>query len=151
VRSSNDGETISEREKRERGALQADVMELERDAAGMKKLRGWARDAASGDDDRREEIATAVESEPAGALRRLLYSGPEVSSVTVEADPHTTQDLASVRGMLDAALERSVFGRRHVSRIASSGRSATCARSRSAGCGWGTCAMWTIAGQRPTR
>eukprot|EP00966_Prymnesium_polylepis_P127519 2949518-Prymnesium_polylepis.1 len=111
VRSSNDSETISEHEKRERGALQADVMELERDAAGMKKLRGWARDAASGDEDRRDEIATAVESEPAGALRRLLYSGPEVSSVTVEADPQTTQDLASVRGMLDAALERSVFGK----------------------------------------
>jgi uncharacterized membrane protein YgcG len=31
--------------------------------------------------------------------------------VTVEADPQTTQDLATVRGMLDAALERSVFGK----------------------------------------
>eukprot|EP00966_Prymnesium_polylepis_P174734 4043847-Prymnesium_polylepis.1 len=77
VRSSNDSETISEHEKRERGASQADMMELERDASGMAKLRSWARDAASGDDARREEIATAVEGEPAGALRRLLYGGPE--------------------------------------------------------------------------
>eukprot|EP00966_Prymnesium_polylepis_P263931 6097437-Prymnesium_polylepis.1 len=86
-------------------------MELERDASGMAKLRSWARDAASGDDARHEEIATAVESEPAGALRRLLYGGPEVSSVTVEADPQTTQDLTSVRGLLDASLELSVFGK----------------------------------------
>eukprot|EP00966_Prymnesium_polylepis_P188178 4361360-Prymnesium_polylepis.1 len=65
VRSSNDSETISEHDKRERGALQADVMELERDSSGMAKLRSWALDAASGDERRRDALATAVEREPA--------------------------------------------------------------------------------------
>eukprot|EP00966_Prymnesium_polylepis_P004559 104601-Prymnesium_polylepis.1 len=111
VRSSTDSDTLSEHEKRERGALQADVLALERDAASRAKLRAWAADAASGDETRHSLMTAAVELEPAGELRRLLYSGAEVSSVTVDAEAQTTQDIAVVRGVLDAALERSVFGK----------------------------------------
>ena len=97
VRSDQGGDTLSELEKRERSAVQADVSALELDASAVAKLSQWSQWAAAGTEALVEQLSDAVSTEPAGALKRLVLSSTEVSSVTVEAQPETVQLLSSVR------------------------------------------------------
>ena len=57
-----------------------------------------------------EKVQQMVDKESDGALRRLVYSAPDPSSVTVDAEPYTVHALISIRGLLDSRLERSVCG-----------------------------------------
>jgi hypothetical protein len=110
VRSDHGGETVSEQEQQERAALQADVCALEDSAAACAKLEAWAQLAAADTDQSREQLQVDVSAEPDGALKRLVSGSVQVNSVTVDAEPLRVHQLAAVRGVLDNALLRAVFG-----------------------------------------
>ena len=73
VRSDNGGDTISEKEKRERGVIQADIMALERDSDLMKGLQHMEGLASNGSEVSRAAMCSSVEGTMEGPLRRLLY------------------------------------------------------------------------------
>ena len=100
-------ETVSEAEKRERSCVQADVVALEGDAAAMQRLEGMQRFAAADDS---SQLRMTLDAEPEGVLLRLLSSGVELSSLSVEAEPSTVAAVTAVRRQLDVGLERAVFG-----------------------------------------
>ena len=106
--SAADSATISEVERRERTQVQSDAVALEDDAASMSRLQLMVRSSEAGDGG--ASLNKVVAAEPEGTLSRLLYSGADISSVTVDAEPSTVHAIAMVRGVLNAALERAVCG-----------------------------------------
>ena len=106
--SAADSATISEVERRERTQVQSDAVALEDDAASMTRLQLMVRSAEAGDGG--ASLNKVVAAEPEGTLSRLLYSGADISSVTVDAEASTVHAIATVRGVLNAALERAVCG-----------------------------------------
>jgi hypothetical protein len=112
VRSSTGGEseTVSEQEKRERMRVQADAMELESDEPAMQRLAAMADLADIGDDASREKLHDEVEKETDGALIRLLTTAVDMGAVSVDAEPSTMAMLDQTRSVLDASLERAVYG-----------------------------------------
>ena len=109
MRTDTGSDTLSEVERRERSAVQADCMELERDTHAMQRLNQMASLADVGTEAARDSLVEAMGSAN-GALLRLLQSSTDASSVSMEADPTTVQSLSKVRGVLDASLETAVFG-----------------------------------------
>ena len=106
--SASDSATISEVERRERTQVQSDAVALEDEPASMSRLQAMVRSAEAGDGG--AALNKVVAAEPEGTLSRLLYSGADISSVTVDAEPSTVHAIATVRGVLNAALERAVCG-----------------------------------------
>ena len=106
--SAADSATISEVERRERTQVQSDASSLQDDAASMTRLQLMVRSAEAGDGG--ASLNKVVASEPEGTLSRLLYSGADISSVTVDAEPSTVHAISMVRGVLNSALERAVCG-----------------------------------------
>jgi len=106
--SAADSATISEVERRERTQVQSDAVALEDDAASMGRLQLMVRSSEAGDGG--ASLNKVVAAEPEGTLSRLLYSGADISSVTVDAAASTVHAIATVRGVLNAALERAVCG-----------------------------------------
>ena len=106
--SASDSATISEVERRERTQVQSDAVALEDEPAAMSRLQAMVRSAEAGDGG--AALNKVVAAEPEGTLSRLLYSGADISSVTVDAEPSTVHAIATVRGVLNAALERAVCG-----------------------------------------
>ena len=106
--SAADSATISEVERRERTQVQSDASSLQDDAASMTRLQLMVRSAEAGDGG--ASLSKVVASEPEGTLSRLLYSGADISSVTVDAEPSTVHAISMVRGVLNSALERAVCG-----------------------------------------
>ena len=106
--SAADSATMSEVERRERTQVQSDASSLQDDAASMTRLQLMVRSAEAGDGG--ASLNKVVASEPEGTLSRLLYSGADISSVTVDAEPSTVHAIAMVRGVLNSALERAVCG-----------------------------------------
>lgn len=104
--------TSSEAVMREKTRIQSDMVEVEKDPAAMGRLAKMQKlaDAVGTDSDAGDNLAIEVAKEPDGALSRLLCYSVEVSQVSVEAEPHTVQSVTVVRGALDAALEKAVFG-----------------------------------------
>ena len=74
----------------------------------MFRLQAMVRSAEAGDGG--AALNKVVAAEPEGTLSRLLYIGADISSVTVDAEPSTVHAIATVRGVLNAALERAVCG-----------------------------------------
>ena len=112
MRSSTDAEqlTMSESDKRDRTQMQSDFQALEDDAPALKRLSDMKVLADAGGIAAIEKVQQMVDKESDGALRRLVYSAPDPSSVTVDAEPYTVHALISIRGLLDSRLERSVCG-----------------------------------------
>ena len=106
--SAADSATISEVERRERTQVQSDAVALEDEPASMARLQAMVRSAEAGDGG--AALNKVVAAEPEGTLSRLLYSGADISSVMVDAEPSTVHAIATVRGVLNAALERAVCG-----------------------------------------
>ena len=106
--SASESATLSEVERRERTQVQSDASSLQDDAASMARLQQMVRSAEAGDGG--ASLNKVVASEPEGTLSRLLYSGADISSVTVDAEPSTVHAISMVRGVLNSALERAVCG-----------------------------------------
>ena len=71
----------------------------------MTRLQLMVRSAEAGDGG--ASLNKVVASEPEGTLSRLLYSGADISSVTVDAEPSTVHAISMVRGVLNSALSRA--------------------------------------------
>ena len=88
--SAADSTTMSEVERRERTQVQSDASSLQDDAVSMSRLQLMVRSAEAGDGG--VALNKVVASEPEGTLSRLLYSGADISSVMVDAEPSTVRE-----------------------------------------------------------
>ena len=94
--------------------LSSDMVALEADATMMGRLQTMKRHVEAGRPEDLAHVQTLAAAEPAGALRRILDSGCEVSSVSVEAAASTVVAVSGIRSVLDSNMERAVFGAKAV-------------------------------------
>ena len=102
----------SEVQRREETRVQSDVIELEADDGALKRLHALRVLADADDAESRSAFEDAIEKEKkkCGALHRLLTTGAEIGCITLDCCPSTVDAIMATRGVLDASLERAVFG-----------------------------------------
>ena len=128
VRTDHGGDTISDLEKRERSAIQADFQTIEGSSDQLALLRKWSDWSMSNDDQRRADVSAAVKELPDGALKRLMRV-IDPHAATVEADPSTVQAVSTVRGVLESALSVAVYGKSSTTQPERCNRALKCVRS----------------------
>jgi hypothetical protein len=102
----------SEVERREVTRVQSDVLELEQDDDSLKRLHVMRVLADADDAESRSLFEDAMQAEgvKSGALHRLLTTPAEIGCITLECEPSTVDAIMATRSVLDASLERAVFG-----------------------------------------